>query len=205
MLRGDSMRFWNRPSFSIMANASNFYAELSGLLAQAGVAPDSAELHGGICGSLCAGGVGASQAWISDWLSPTDALDLDARHVLAELEQQTWQSLASPDLLLEPLLPSDDESISARVEALAGWCHGFLGGLGVAALAVRSEGSTTVEISEIVNDFAELSKAGIEGEADPIAAEFQLAEIIEYVRISVQIVFESLAPARDAGVPKSIH
>jgi len=188
-----------------MANASNFYAELSGMLAQAGVAADSAELHGGICGSLCAGGIGASQAWISDWLSNADALNLDARKVLGELELRTWQSLAEQDSLPEPLLPSDDESISARVEALAWWCQGFLGGLGAAGLAMPADGAATAQVSEIVNDFAELSRAGADGEADPVAAEFQLAEIIEYVRVSAQIVFESLAPARDAGAPKSMH
>ena len=53
-------------------------------------------------------------------------------------------------------------------------------------------------VGEILRDFAEISRAGlaeteVDGGNEP---DFALAELIEYVRVGVQIVFEDLAPRR---------
>ncbi len=193
-----------------MSGSPKTHAELSDVLAKAGFLADSSELHGGICGSLCAGGIGASRAWISDWLSTPGKIEpevTDARDALDELERETWQALAGSDFVLKPLLPDDDEQIEVRVEALAGWCQGFLGGLGVAGLRIASAGQAREDIEEIIRDFTELSKATLDegDEADQDTADFQLAEIIEYVRVSVQIVFESLTYLREGGGSHAVH
>jgi uncharacterized protein YgfB (UPF0149 family) len=59
----------------------------------------------------------------------------------------------------------------------------------------------TAEVAEILGDFAEMSRAGVDDEdaADPTQADFALAELKEYVRVSVQIVFEQLADRREAA------
>ena len=58
----------------------------------------------------------------------------------------------------------------------------------------------SAEVAEILGDFAEMSRAGVDDEdtADPTQADFALAELKEYVRVSVQIVFEQLADRREA-------
>jgi len=115
---------------------------------------------------------------------------------LDELAAASWHGLTSPDLTFAPLLPSDDAPIEEQVQALALWCHGFLGGLGF-----RSAGDVQQRdgaIAEILADFAEISRAGLSddeaaGRGQP---DFALAEIQEYVRVSVQIVFEELSDQR---------
>jgi uncharacterized protein YgfB (UPF0149 family) len=59
----------------------------------------------------------------------------------------------------------------------------------------------SAEVGEILGDFAEMSRAGIDDEdvADRDRADFALAELKEYVRVSVQIVFEQLADRREAA------
>ena len=59
----------------------------------------------------------------------------------------------------------------------------------------------SAEVAEILSDFAEMSRAGIDDEdvTDRDRADFALAELKEYVRVSVQIVFEQLADRREAA------
>ena len=65
-----------------------------------------------------------------------------------------------------------------------------------AAAAIAS-----AEVAEILGDFAEIGRAGVDDEdaADRDQADFALAELKEYVRVSVQIVFEQLADRREAA------
>jgi uncharacterized protein YgfB (UPF0149 family) len=94
------------------------------------------------------------------------------------------------------------------------WCHGFLSGFGAGApdLAARRAhrrkegGSAESEIAEILADFAQISRAGIDEEdaADRDRADFALAELKEYARVSAQIVFEDLA-ARRQTVTRGAH
>ena len=51
-----------------------------------------------------------------------------------------------------------------------------------------------VQLGEIVNDLSEISRAGLSADEfdDEDEADFALAELIEHVRVSVQIMFEEL-------------
>jgi uncharacterized protein YgfB (UPF0149 family) len=61
--------------------------------------------------------------------------------------------------------------------------------------AQNAEGSS---LAEILRDFAEISRAGLSEEeaAGEQQADFALAEIHEYVRVSAAIVFAELAALR---------
>ncbi len=58
-------------------------------------------------------------------------------------------------------------------------------------------------VGEVVTDFVELSKASEGEEEDAAASGFALAELVEYVRVSAQLVFEELLPLRQA--PPQTH
>ncbi len=172
------------------------------------------ELHGGICGLLCAGGASRIPEWVEECLSGADTVEgaLDAaRDQLRELQLDSWRSLTGSGLEFYPLLPDDDTVLGDRVGALALWCHGFLVGLGLAGFSL--EGDEFVEpageqLEEIVNDFSEISRAGLSVDElrDETGSDFALAELVEYVRVSVQTVFEELESMRipDVG-PATIH
>ena len=178
------------------------YEQLRDTLVNAGAVVALTELHGGLCGALCAGGVPAAQRWLADSL---DDMDLDAAAVaeeLAELVSASARMLVDGDLKFEPLLPGDDAPLDEQVQALALWCYGFLGGVGVAAAAAARTAAEGATLKEILGDFAEISRAGLSedeaaGQGQP---DFALAQIHEYVRVSVLIVYEELRAERTAAV-----
>jgi uncharacterized protein len=184
------------------------YDRLRDSLADAGAVVALAEMHGGICGALCAGGATAARRWLEDCFddqelaASTAALTADLEEVLGASEQ----TLADPELKFEPLLPDDDAPLAEQVQALALWCQGFLSGVGTTAPSAARQSEQGGSLAEILRDFAEISRAGLSEEeaAGHGQADFALAEIHEYVRVSVQIVFEELAVER-AGAARDVH
>ncbi len=175
------------------------YRELHDALAEAGVAIAPAELHGGLCGTLCSGGNTAAQAWLDRCLDGSrgapERLETLRGRLLA-LERHIVASLEDEELSFEPCLPGDDEAIDERVDALALWCHGFLAGLGLGGVDLSPEStSAPAELNEVVGDLSEISKATVEPGGDDADDGFAFAELTEYVRVGVQYVYEVLNDA----------
>jgi hypothetical protein len=174
-------------------------------LAAAGAVVALAELHGGVCGALCAGGLAAARRWLSDSLDDAE-LDASAAALSDDLEELISTSskmLEDDELKFEPLLPSDDSPLAEQVEALAVWCQGFLSGVGSTAPAHgAAEGDA---LGEVLRDFAQICRAGLSDEeaAGEDQPDFALAQIHEYVRVSVQLVYEELGPVRAAA--REVH
>ena len=184
------------------------YDSLRESLAQAGAVVALAELHGGVCGALCAGGAPAAAYWLEDCLEDQE---LDATEELgaslANFVTASSRMLEDTGFEFEPLLPDDDAPIEEQVQALAFWCHGFVTGLGANAPELVARGPRAPDsgeagaIAEVLGDFTEISRVGLsEDEATgQDQADFALAELREYVRAGVQMVFEELAPRREAA------
>jgi uncharacterized protein YgfB (UPF0149 family) len=187
------------------------YESLRELLLEAGELPALPEVHGGVCGALCAGGPAAAQRWLDGLFADHRASSrAEVRDSLHEVVHATWRMLGGGELAFELLLPDEDEPLEQQVQALALWCHGFLAGLGTNAPELASRGARRAEgdseVAEILADFAEISRAGIgeDDAADRDQAGFALAEIKEYARVSAQIVFEDLAQRR-ANAARDAH
>jgi yecA family protein len=190
------------------ANTTLDYDRLRDSLADAGTVVALAELHGGVCGALCAGGAAAAQRWLVDCLEDqeSDATQIAAiARDLDDLVAVSWHGLSEHELKFAPLLPSEDAPLEEQVQALALWCHGFLGGLGASAPGVAKQHDDDGSVPEILRDFAEISRAALSEDeaAGRDHPDFALAEIQEYVRVSVQIVFEELGDRRAAAARES--
>ena len=196
--------------------STNDYDALRESLTDAGALLALPELHGGLCGALCSGGPTAAERWLDDFLADHEARNVaGVRMVGRDLERAAWQTLAEGELAFEPLLPSDDAPLDEQVQGLALWCHGFLNGLGATAPdlvgqnlkpTATAAAIATAEVAEILGDFAEISRAGVDDEdsADRDRADFALAELKEYARVSAQMVFEQLAERR-AAAARDVH
>ncbi len=197
------------------------YDALRDSLTHAGAVLTLPELHGGICGALCATGPPAAQRWLDDALADQSleqhaAADLKPlQESLRALVRASWQMLDGSEISFEPLLPDDDTPLEEQVQALATWCHGFLSAFGLSAPdaargSARERAAQPADgaggIGEILTDFAEISRAGLTDEdtSDRDQAGFALAELKEYLRVSVQIVFEDLRPRR-AAAGREVH
>ncbi|MEP6882056.1 MAG: UPF0149 family protein [Dokdonella sp.] len=181
---------------------------LSDTLARLRAGINASDLHGSLIGYFCAGGKASADSW-------TDALALDLAEagdaedaLFAMFYQQCREQLDDADFGFTPMLPNDEAELSVRADALVDWCRGFLGGVGLAG-----DGSPRGELSddarEIVQDFGVIAATHFDyagSEEDEIA----LAEVIEFVRVGVLLLYSEFAPApsspsANAPSSRSVH
>ncbi len=182
------------------------YGELQAALGGAANESVAAEAHGTLCGLLCAGAADLPETWIHNTLAAVEEYSFgsqaDARSLLEQAHDATVEALASGAMEFRLLLPDDDASVADRAAALAGWCNGFLYGLAVRGLRPMAE--LPDELREILSDFSEIGRAGVAEEEAEEEGESALLELIEYVRVAVQIVHdECMAPPE--GDPRRLH
>jgi uncharacterized protein len=174
------------------------YDHIQQLLAQERSLADAAEAHGTLAGCLCAAQGYRVEDWLREILPEGRAAPATAA-VLEELFTATAGALLQPDMEFELLLPADEQPIEVRTAALARWCQGFLYGLGAGAIPDASE--LPGEVGEVVRDFIEISHAAVDAAQDEESNEAAYAELVEFARVGVQLLFEELALLRPPATP----
>ena len=148
-------------------------------------------------GALCALVPYRMEDWLAEIL-PEDSLANDTDPVLQTLYNATVAALSGADMDFDLLIPGDDCPIEERTQALTLWCTGFLYGLGTSAAdPQRLPG----ELGEIVRDLTEITRADVDASDSKEANESALAELVEFVRVGVQLVFDELGPLREGHIP----
>jgi uncharacterized protein YgfB (UPF0149 family) len=175
------------------------YDEVAQALSAGGSAVLAAEAHGCLVGALCARRVYLPAEWLDELLPemPDESSDPEvAKAPLQALFEQSRTVLDAPDMEFQPLLPPDEAGLAERVEALGAWAQGFLYGFGAAG--PFPQGALPTDVAEVLSDFAEVSKAGNVGSESVEVEESALAELVEYVRVGVQLIYDELADVRAA-------
>ncbi|MGI9292287.1 MAG: UPF0149 family protein, partial [Gammaproteobacteria bacterium] len=178
------------------SNSADFDS-IEQMLNAANASWEAAEAHGAFCGRACLAGAGAIKAWVGDLLSECDTNDVlagERRKTLEQLAANLLLSLEAGDMTFNVLVPGDEEPLSVRTAGLVDWCHGFMQGLVIAGGADKGPGSDALEtevVTEILGDFSEIIKAGASD--DDEQAESAFVELVEYVRVSVQLIYDETA------------
>lgn len=171
------------------------YDDAERLLHQAGVPTSASEAHGIITGVLCAPH-GARVAWPALILgrdaAPDDEQQRELAHLFAALHGSTYAHLHGVDCDFAPLLPDDEHSLAEQLDGLSDWCRGFL--FGLHAGGVENAQSLPGDAGEIVRDIMRLSEAELDSSLADEEEAKALAEIVEYLRVGVQLIFEELQP-----------
>jgi uncharacterized protein YgfB (UPF0149 family) len=180
-----------------MADSLGF-DDVAQALAAGGSAVHAAEAHGCLCGALCARRVYLPAEWLQELLP--DATPETAAHVnggpLGALFARSKTVLEEGEMDFAPLLPDDTADLGARVEALGAWAQGFLYGFGAAGPLPR--GALPEDVAEVLADFAEVARAGAVGDESEETEEDAYAELVEFLRVGVQLVYDDLADFRAA-------
>jgi len=178
------------------------YQEMDAALQGAGLGLTASELHGLITGLVCASASPSlEQLWPVLLEGENPGPDLAA--AAGRLAGQTVAWLSEADMGFQPLLPDDEQPLAERTSELGLWCHGFLAGLGMARR--HAEGEIQEQVKEVLQDFSQLSRAGFdEQDEDLEVADNAYAEIVEYVRVGVQLAFEYLARGQQTTSP-TVH
>jgi hypothetical protein len=174
------------------------YVEIEQLLNAQRSLTEAAEAHGTLTGCLCSLADYSFQDWLREIL-PEGRAEAASADTLYGLYTATAAALEQTDMEFEPLLPSDTQPLAARTAALALWCQGFLYGLGSGS--IPDAGGLPGDVGEIVRDLTEITRADVDDEQGEDSNEGAYAELVEFVRVGVQLVFEELAPARHAPLP----
>ena len=169
------------------------YADLLELLPGGSPIELPAELHGLVCGALCAGMVVDEPRWreLTEFArAEIPAQDTDM--VLLALIRGA-EALDGDDFTFEPLLPDDEAPLPERLQALAAWCDGFLISFGVAnpdsSLVSEDVAAALADLQEVVEVDTAVGGSGEE--------EWQYTEVKEYVKTVVLLIREELWEAED--------
>jgi uncharacterized protein YgfB (UPF0149 family) len=172
------------------------FDELETALAAGDARISAAEGHGSLCGSLSALSGFDAADWLSEILPEggEHADEAHPRELLETLFSETRSALDGQMMEFEPLLPDDSQPLERRTAALAEWCSGFMFGMARANFAPGEEMPEAA--SEVLKDFAELARASVDPEDSDDGNETAYAELVEYLRVSVQLVYDELAEHR---------
>ena len=176
------------------------YDDLDGALQRCGSSWDAAQAHGLLAGRLAIAGTGAGFDWLQIVLEGTDpqsALTTECEVLLSKLFETSGRQLAERMSEFSPLLPDDAQAAEARAEALGRWCEGYLHGL----VSGGHEGALKERlaadpIADIIKDMLQITRA-TSGEADEEDDEGAYIELVEYLRVAAQLVYEELADLRE--------
>jgi uncharacterized protein YgfB (UPF0149 family) len=172
------------------------FNEVAQALAAGGSSVHAAEAHGCLCGALCVRSGFGFGDWLDEILPETVTLP-DRDGPLADLFEQSAAVLAAPDMEFDPLLPDADAPFDERVDALSAWCQGFLYGFG--STATTEPLARSGEVTEVLADFAEISRGGSIG-LDPMEIEEDAyTELVEFLRVGVQLIYDELRAERRQG------
>jgi uncharacterized protein YgfB (UPF0149 family) len=175
------------------------FKDFEDVLATAGSLADAAEAHGSLCGALCSMSPYKMQDWINEILPDGAALTDESTAMIERVFTATATSFGEQGMEFAPLLPDDESPLNGRANALALWCTGFLYGLGTGHISDLE--ALNGDVGEIVRDFTEISRAsGDDADADE-SNEQAYAELVEFIRVAAQVVFEELLPLRRQVYP----
>jgi uncharacterized protein YgfB (UPF0149 family) len=102
-------------------------------------------------------------------------------------------------------LPDDELPLAERLVSVGDWCANYLSGLGDgmgAEFDISEDGKEALQdiasIGQISTDFDGDEESEEEGEKDYL-------ELVEYVRVAVQLIFSDLDPMEKATPEPTIH
>ncbi len=174
--------------------------ELDAALNRCGASWDAGQAHGLLCSRLAVLGADAGIGWLEQVLEgsdPDNALRRECESMLDALYTYTHRQLAERQSEFEPLLPGVSDSTIIRADAIARWCEGFLHGLVSGSPDDNlKERLSSEPLSEIIKDMLQIARATFDEETNDETNESAYAELVEYLRIAVQLTYEELADFR---------
>lgn len=149
--------------------------------------------HGILCGFACVNPDLKLDDWLNEILISIDFNNLNQKtaHMhLVSIYNNTLSQLGSEILKFQLLIADENHNLREQSDTLAQWCQGFLLGLGLKKIRLNNE-----EVQEMIQDFSKISN--MDGNIlDSEENANDLYEIIEFVRMGVLFIQETLLPTK---------
>ncbi len=170
------------------------------VLRNAGSSWSAAQAHGLLCSRLAVMGEEGGADWLGHVLQDADSTNdthSECLMLMDDMFEETYRQLNERQSEFSPLLPDDTEPSATVTAALAEWCVGFLHGLVSDVKADDLKQKLAAEpLSDIIKDMLEMTRASVDDDVNEDINDEALMELIEYLRIAAQLVFEELAELR---------
>jgi yecA family protein len=171
------------------------YQTINNICVQRDADLTAAEVHGIATGMLCIDEHMESDKWLSELFHKAMPLDEEEKRSMRNLFEETRRLLASDQLEFELFLPDENTLLTEQVEALSGWCQGFLYGIGTLGADINWNKNT----SEILKDISEFTHLDTEAEGEEDECAF--VEITEYLRSAVLLLRDEI----NANATRVVH
>jgi uncharacterized protein YgfB (UPF0149 family) len=114
------------------------------------------------------------------------------RKALLKIIDENGKTLKDGDLDFELIIPDENYTIQERAEALSIWCQGFIDGVSslLSEQGLKIDQSENKESFEIIEDFTQISTLDSHSINEEVDEELALMELIEFVRLSVQMIYD---------------
>ena len=171
------------------------FEKLDSLRKSASIDMKLPEVHGGICSQIC-----FDNDYFEEFV-PLDQSDDGAsvsvqigayRKALLKIIDENAKTLKDGDLDFELIIPDENYTIQERAEALSIWCQGFIDGVSflLSEQGLKIDQSENKESFEIIEDFTQISTLDSHSINEEVDEELALMELIEFVRLSVQMIYD---------------
>ena len=176
------------------------FDDLCSIYLEEGSFAPPADLHGQLCGLLCAGNLLKTEDIINlatEQMMLDSALKEATQDKIIALYREAQAQLKSSDLDFCILLPDNSDPLSIRLESLTQWCHGFLTGYGLSGI---NQKDLSEEAQSILLDFTRIVKVDTSMDAmlESDSSEGDFVEVCEYVRMAALMLFNENNSPDDA-------
>lgn len=167
------------------------YEELAHALGAAQIALGPAEVHGMITGAVSVPQARMPGALFFGDKPITATPETEAfLRLVAALQEDIRSRLEASEFEFQPLLPGAAADFADQVDALAAWARGYVLGLGAAG--IKDPARLGGEVGEFLLDATRIGEAEMDDDETIEQQERELAEIVEYLRAGVQLVYDEL-------------
>ncbi len=164
------------------------FADIADLLVEAKSNFHPSEVHGLLCGYICATSGKIDNSWEKIILGKNK--NLEHQELLQQLYETSYHQMNEFSFEFTLLLPDDENNINLRTEALGSWCQGFLTGLKQCNIPLQNREES--DITETINDFMEIAQVNYGDITEDDEDETAYFELVEYVRLGALLIFSDL-------------
>lgn len=160
----------------------------------------ASELHGVMCGYLCAGAISEGEAYLRALMTNKKDTGLrTATLALFGVYAVSQQQMINFDFDFQLLLPEENEPLSERAQAFSEWCEGFTQGITLAGVSYEElHEEEAQEALQHMTEFAQLDCQSLHIDEEDERA---LMEVSEYARMAVMRIFSDLNAENTNGAP----
>jgi len=181
------------------------FDKISQALEAAELFTNAAETHGVLSGFVCGGIKLDGKSWqplFNDVVNEGMALPHSVKILISDIYCDVVKQCTDDGLGFNLLLPEDEKPLDERAEAMAQWAQGFLVGFGMVQQALNH---APEDAQEVIRDIRDISQLSLDFEQEDEDSEIAFTEIVEYLRVSAMLCFNTFSRNTSTPVSKTLH